>query len=509
VRINRAIISEPIDLENAQIPCEIRLDDCRFYAGVSFARATIVGGLSFSSSTLERGAQFRGMKIGGDAFFDDAVFEGPVDFTGTDIARNLQAKLTKFHFGASFAKLKVGGDADVYATSFEGKVDFTGADIGGNFQAESAKFHNNAGRKIAGDAIFDSAVFEGPVEFTGTDIAGNFQIGAKFQNKEEAASFDSVKVRGSASFDTADFEGPVDLRYADLGWLNVWGASWPKDPANFHVQGMTYKHIRAVRTKPHKLFFPRGQGHRAMTYKHILTVRENEPESRKPLLEWADKSSYTADVYSNLEEFFLRQGHRGYADEAFIAKKRREREEYFRSGQWPRWLGSWMLYLLVGYGRRPWQAGWFCLAIISLGCVLFPLKKMELQDPEDRTKPQEEQPRYNRFWYSLGLFLPVVDLKTSKVWGTKKTVSVSQELSARSNPLRLDLDSYLPRCNYRSNKVRKVSLRVESKTAESGRKVKYWEIVADKSQQSWMELGLCLSRGLRGADNLDRGRPSR
>jgi hypothetical protein len=91
-----------------------------------------------------------------------------------------------------------------------------------------------------------------------------------------------------------------------------------------------------------------------------------------------------------------------------------------RSGRWFLWLGSLMLELLVGYGRHPWQAGWFCLAIIGVGCGLFPLKKMELQDPEDRTKPEEERPRYNRFWYSLGLFLPVVDLKTSDVWGPKK-----------------------------------------------------------------------------------------
>jgi hypothetical protein len=57
---------------------------------------------------------------------------------------------------------------------------------------------------------------------------------------------------------------------------------------------------------------------------------------------------------------------------------------------------------------------------LANGCILFPLKKMELQDPKDRKKPEEEQPRYNRFWYGLGLFLPVIDLKTSEFWRPQK-----------------------------------------------------------------------------------------
>ena len=72
-----------------------------------------------------------------------------------------------------------------------------------------------------------------------------------------------------------------------------------------------------------------------------------------------------------------------------------------------------MLYLLVGYGRRPWQAVVPCAVLIALGCILFSPNKMEPQNPE-------ETPRvYSRFWYSLGLFLPFVDLQANKVWKPK------------------------------------------------------------------------------------------
>jgi hypothetical protein len=72
-----------------------------------------------------------------------------------------------------------------------------------------------------------------------------------------------------------------------------------------------------------------------------------------------------------------------------------------------------MLDLLVGYGRRPWQAIIPCAVLIALGCVLFSPKKMEPRNPDGAP------PVYSRFWYSLGLFLPVVDLKTSELWGPK------------------------------------------------------------------------------------------
>jgi hypothetical protein len=38
---------------------------------------------------------------------------------------------------------------------------------------------------------------------------------------------------------------------------------------------------------------------------------------------------------------------------------------------------------------------------------------MEPQKPEDAPRV------YNRFWYSLGLFLPFVDLQADKVWRPK------------------------------------------------------------------------------------------
>ena len=138
-------------------------------------------------------------------------------------------------------------------------------------------------------------MFEGPVNFVGTDVAGNFAAGkTKFKNKEKDASFGGMKLGGRGFFNDAVFEGPVNFNYADFAWLDLSNTVWPKVADKFHMQGMSYKYIRAA---------------------------PNEPESHRALLELADQSAYSADVYNHLEEFFLRQGYRDDADRAFIDGK--------------------------------------------------------------------------------------------------------------------------------------------------------------------------------------------
>jgi hypothetical protein len=341
----------------------------------------------------EKEADFSGMKVGGYVFFNGAVFEGPANFILADIARAFAAKGAKFQNNqreANFYSMKVGGDTTFDSAAFEGPVNFGSADVAADFKADGAKFQskqteaNFNSMKVKGDASFGSAIFEGPVNFGLADIARNFQAQlAKFQNKEQTAHFNGMKVGGRAFFNQAVFEGPVDLRYADFAWLDLSGASWPKAAAQFNLQGMGYKYIRAA---------------------------SKEPQSHKALLNVADQSAYSADVYSHLEEFFLRQGYRADADDAFIKGKRRERRENLHGlGR----LDSYLLDWLVGYGRRPWQAGIPCAALVALGCVLFSPKKMERQKPEDTPRV------YSRFWYSLDLFLPFVDLQADDVWKPK------------------------------------------------------------------------------------------
>jgi uncharacterized protein YjbI with pentapeptide repeats len=363
---------------------------------VNFVSANIAGGFAAAGAKFqnkEKEANFTGLKVGGDAVFNGAVFEGRLNFSGAEIASNFVANDAQFRNKekeANFNSLKIRGGASFTNSVWKGAVSFSGADIASNFEAQGTKFQNKEkitrfnNMKVRGNAVFNDAVFKGPVVFAWTDIAGMFAMGkAKFQSKENEANFSGMKVGSYAFFNDAVFEGPVNFAYSDFAWLNLSSTSWPKRAAKFNMQGMSYKYIRAA---------------------------PEEPDSHKALLKLAGRSAYSADVYGNLEAFFFRQGYRGDADRAFIAGKRRERKEY------PYGLarfGSWSLDWLVGYGRRPWQAGIPCAVLIGLGCVLFSPKKMEPQEPEDTPRV------YNRFWYSLDLFLPFVDLQADDVWKPK------------------------------------------------------------------------------------------
>jgi len=372
------------------------LSDAVFEGPADFGSANIAStfaapGAKFQNK--EKQANFGGMKVGGYAFFNDAAFEGPVNFALAEIATAFSANQAKFQnkeTEPNFSSMKVGGHAFFNDAVFEGPVNFVLAEIAGALHANEAKFQNKEKQanfnsmKIGGYAVFSDAVFEGPVNFVGADVAGNFAAGkARFKNKEKEASFGGMKLGGRAFFNEAVFEGPVNFNYADFAWLDLSKTLWPKVAGKFHLQGMSYKYIRAA---------------------------PNEPESHRALLKLADQSAYSADVYNHLEEFFLGQGYRDDADRAFIKGKRRERKENLHGLSW---VGSCLLDWLVGYGRRPWQAGIPCAALVALGCILFSPKKMEPQKPEDTPRV------YSRFWYSLGLFLPFVDLQADKVWKPK------------------------------------------------------------------------------------------
>jgi uncharacterized protein YjbI with pentapeptide repeats len=269
-----------------------------------------------------------------------AMIDEPIDLTNAQILCDVQLQRCRFMrnanlirasfagvvllngstFGAgvNFSSMKVAGGAHFWGAVFEGPVNFGWANITGNFEANGAKFQNKEkvadfdSMKVGHAAFFDNVVFEGPVSFVGADSAYFLARAAKFLNKEKVADFNNMKVGGFASFQDAVFEGPVNFDYASFALLDL-----SKVAGHFHMREMSYKYIKAA---------------------------PEEPESHKELLKLADESAYTADAYSNLEAFFLRQGYRGDADRAFIAGKRRERRENL---QGLGWLGSCLLDWLL------------------------------------------------------------------------------------------------------------------------------------------------------------------
>jgi uncharacterized protein YjbI with pentapeptide repeats len=166
VRITHAVLIEPIDLENAEIPHETWLDNCRFENKVNLSQSRISKSLSFDESSFST-ADFNGMKVDYASFFRKASFAGPVDFSGAEIMRNFEADEAQFtnpEQAANFNSVRVGGYATIGKASFAGPVDFSGAEITRNFAADEAQFTSTARRKFNSGLSCQRTSHVGPFE---------------------------------------------------------------------------------------------------------------------------------------------------------------------------------------------------------------------------------------------------------------------------------------------------------------------------------------------------------
>ncbi len=424
--VNGDLMAAQMEFRNNEKNKEAFFYGMRVGQGAYFNKAMFAGSVNFTSANIgdlnlneahfkneEEVATFNGIKVVRTMFLNDTVFEGPVNFVAANVGTQVIANDTRFNSKTQpveFNSMRVGGAAFFRRAVFEGAAGFGAAEFGGNFEANETQFKNPTAlvmlaMKCGGFGSFWSTRFSGPVSFADSAFVDLF-LGDAAPERSAISKVDfsrasikrqltitninigdfvaaSLHVDGPTLFNKITVERSADLGGAEFGALDVSNSDWPKEPGAFRLQGMSYKHLRAA---------------------------PDESESHAQLLKLVNQSAYTADVYGKLEHYFADQGYRSDADRIFIAGKRRERQEYLHGMPW---LGSLLLDWLVGYGRRPWQAGIPCALFVTLGCVLFSPSKMEPQKPENAPRI------YNRFWYSLDLFLPFVDLKADEVWKPK------------------------------------------------------------------------------------------
>jgi hypothetical protein len=174
VRIEHAVIDDPLDLDLAQIPHDVRLIDCRFKKKVSCRDAVFEKNLYINDSSFDQGADFNSVKVKLSLSCHGAVFNGPVVFIGANIGRQ---------FNADGAKLES--------------------------KDQLANFNH---LKVDGSGYFEGAVFSGPVGFSAADIGGDSIAAiARFESKDQGAICDSMKVGRLATFQALSLAGQRTL----------------------------------------------------------------------------------------------------------------------------------------------------------------------------------------------------------------------------------------------------------------------------------------------------------
>jgi Pentapeptide repeats (9 copies) len=367
-------IDGPIHLHGMDIDNDVELQRCVFKDPVDFSGCHFHKALRLNQSVFGRFVEF-----------NDAQFDGPVEAKGAHFMDGAYFKQIRSKSSVSF---NANASGDMERTIFESEASFDDARVELNFEAQRALFKGDteiSGAKFASNLLLNGTEFEGRVWFNDSSVSNNFEV-------------KGMKIKGS-----------LEMRSASFGVLTISDdMKWPNSPDQISISGMTYGRISYAEKSGLE---PWQQDPELETWNYLRARFAAFP--------------FNVDNYERLAEFFRKQGRPELADDVFIEQKTQERKRVFWKGMLSRggvlsrlenairWTWSWTLRLLVGYGRQPWLAIAACAVIIVIGCFVFSPHRMELQKPMDPPRV------YNSFWYSLNLFLPVVDLQAKDVWKPK------------------------------------------------------------------------------------------
>jgi hypothetical protein len=232
VRLRGAHVVEDIDLSNAEIVSELRLD-----------ASLVAGALDLDDAHLKRPLSFRESVLRGELFADrmnteslilladHATFAGDVSMVGAKVGGDLDMNTASFSKKLRADRLDVHGDLFVRHASFAGDVSLIDATVGGELSMSAASFS----QELSADGldvhhslvIHDHTSFAGDVRLPGAKIGGDIEIAARFS---DALIADGLDVHGNLFMrDHSSFAGHVRLLGAKVGGdLDMVTASFSK-----------------------------------------------------------------------------------------------------------------------------------------------------------------------------------------------------------------------------------------------------------------------------------------
>jgi hypothetical protein len=445
------VFEGPVDFGGAKIEGQLTLSGARFSGqpqATNFNGLTVGQSLSLKRTVFEGGADFTGVKIGGEfnaagarftgnqkACFNgmkvgqhasllQAVFQGPVDLGGAEIGGEFfgdQARFESKEEKVSFNGLKVGPRLSFDGTEFQGPVDFSMASVSGMLILNQARFENREhkptffGLKVEQHAFVSDTVFQAGVSLVGTQFKNLMLTGgaaAPLTYPEvnlDGAQVDysliigdltvlnlqaaRLQVKGPAILKNLKISGKADLRDSSLYSLKMLNVSWPADPEQVWLEGLTYQALSA------------GEG----------------PHDWEKLAAWVGRSRFDSRNYSQLADYFKHGGYQDRADAVYIQGQRREAlDQWWR----PDHLATLIFWdALAGYGKKPGRTFWLSLIIVLVGTRFFDHRNFDPSFVGGWTwllNGSIWRARVVRFFLSLDEFLPGVDLGLARLWQMSK-----------------------------------------------------------------------------------------
>jgi len=289
-----------------------------------------------------------------------------------------------------------------------GEVRLLGARITGELDCHGGLFYNPKGYALAverahmGGGVFlgEGFLATGEVRLVGASITGDLHCrGGIFHNPDGLALMaDRVDVRGVARLDQGfRTEGMVRLEGARVAQLDDDEASWPSEKKLF-LDGFVYSTI--------------GNGPMNAKARHRWLKRQPQRPFRP-------------QPYQQLAKVFREHGYEAEAKRVLIAKEW-ARRKHGSLECWTR-CWNWLLYLIIGYGYRPYQAlGWAVLLVIVGGFlfgmvydkeIVIPTKAEAYATDKKTRQATVFYPDFRRWLYSLDTLVPIINFGQKDYWG--------------------------------------------------------------------------------------------
>lgn len=225
-------------------------------------------------------------------------------------------------------------------------------------------------------------------------------------------SLTGASVKNSVDIEAVDVRDLMDLSWASVANLQ-WvvpacdgqreGICWPK---KMLIAGMSFRELNMAQAKADPV-----PGEKRS---YASTAVQSDP---RLALEFLHRADFSEPAYASYSQFLRSRGLVAAADDAQLAMhahKRRARWE--EAGGFFSDLGATVFVaidlaqlIFLGYGQSALPPLVWALAFVLFGMVVF--RKQERMEVVG-----DHPPRFSAFWYSLELFLPVVDLGVAKSW---------------------------------------------------------------------------------------------
>jgi hypothetical protein len=347
-------------------------------------------GIWIENATITGELYLAGQEIPHDVYLGQCTFENFVNLFDDHFARSLNFRNDEFKEGGTFYGTTVGSDFLATSCIFYKRAEFSWMRVGRLFYIPKSTF-----KSVSVD--FQHLRVDGPFDATES----------KFDSK---VHFNDMIVDGRFSADLSSFRGDeVSFNGAHL--------------ADVYLNRITFDGVSTIdftRLQADSISFDEIEFKTPSEIKlHQVTFKVLSPMNVGKLRFLL--SRYDADFFTALETSFRTHGYPDEADKIFLVKRRAERRENCKSFLHQCNRGAWAFSLfedlLAGYGKSLQNLLYWSLGFLVIGTFVFRSEKG--MRTKDWNKAPQYAGKYNPFWYSLDLFLPIIKLGEADLWTPK------------------------------------------------------------------------------------------